>query len=206
MDEHPVADSVADPEGETDRTDGEDHVGESTTARMAAGEADDGSVRDRLPEDLDITATAGPYIFPDNRRRRIPGMLYLTLAAVTAVVTLVAADSTLVNGGLLVGAAGLALVGAYHLQAGWHLEIDEADALVAAVRAVGFPVGHASAQMAWRGLRSRPTWRVLVYSTESPPESRGLVFVDGIHGEVVACHVEANPEDWETGLGEAAEG
>ena len=43
-------------------------------------------------------------------------------------------------------------------------------------------------------------------STESPPESRGLVFVDGIHGEVVACHVEANPEDWETGPGEAAEG
>ena len=83
MDEHPVAD----PEGETDRTDGEDHVGESTTLSMAAGEADDGSVRDRLPEGLDITATAGPYIFPDNSRRRIPGMLYLTVAAVTAVVS-----------------------------------------------------------------------------------------------------------------------
>ena len=60
MDEHPVAD----PEGETDRTDGEDHVGESTTARMAAGEADDGSVRDRLPEDLDITARQGRTYSP----------------------------------------------------------------------------------------------------------------------------------------------
>ena len=31
-----------------------------------------------------------------------------------------------------------------------------------ATRAVGFPVGHASAQLAWRGLRSRPTWRILL--------------------------------------------
>ena len=198
MDEHPVADAVADPEGETDRTDGEDHVGESSTARMAAGEADDGSVRDRLPEDLDITATAGPYIFPDNRRRRIPGMLYLTLAAVTAVVTLVAADSTLVNGGLLVGAAGLALVGAYHLQAGWHVSYDEREALVGATRAVGFPIGHASAQMTWRGLRSRPTWRILLYSNESPPDRRGLVLVDAVDGSIVAQFVEDNPEDWST--------
>ena len=90
----------------------------------------------------------------------------------------------------------LALLGIYHLQAGWSLGVDEADALVAAVREVGFPVGHASAQMAWRGLRSRPTWRVLVYSNESPPERRGLVFVDGVDGSVVASHAEANPEDW----------
>ncbi len=39
------------------------------------------------------------------------------------------------------------------------LELDEHEALVAATREVGFPVGHASAQMGWRGLRSRPTWR-----------------------------------------------
>ena len=99
----------------------------------------------------------------------------------------------------MAGAVALALLGAYHLQAGWSLGVDEADALVAAVREVGFPVGHASAQMAWRGLRSRPTWRVLVYSNESPPERRGLVFVDGVDGSVVASHVEANPEDWSPG-------
>jgi hypothetical protein len=52
--------------------------------------------------------------------------------------------------------------------------------------------------MAWRGLRSRPTWRVLVYSNESPPEQRGLVFVDGVDGSVVASHTELNPEDWAT--------
>ncbi len=67
------------------------------------------------------------------------------------------------------------------------------------VRMARLPVGHASAQMAWRGLRSRPTWRVLVYSNESPPERRGLVFVDGVDGSVVASHAEANPEDWSPG-------
>ena len=135
-------------------------------------------------------------MFPDNERRRIRGILYLLLAATTVVLVVMSNGSPLVDGGLVAGSVGLALVGLYHLQGGWSLDIDEADALVAAVRAVGFPVGHASAQMAWRGLRSRPTWRVLVYSNESPPERRGLVFVDGGDGEVVATHTEDNPEDW----------
>ena len=171
---------------------------------LSDGEADadevvsDADVRDALPEDLDARGLVGPYIFPDNDRRRIPGVLYLLLAAITVLVTMLSEDSPLVDGGLYIGAAGLALLGAYHLQAGWSLGTDDADALVAAVREVGFPVGHASAQMAWRGLRSRPTWRVLVYSNESPPEQRGLVFVDGVDGSVVASHTELNPEDWAT--------
>ncbi len=165
----------------------------------ADAEVSDAEVRDALPEDLDARGLVGPYIFPDNDRRRIPGMIYLLLAATTVVVTMLSEGSPLVDGGLYVGAAGLALLGAYHLQAGWSLGTDDADALVAAVREVGFPVGHASAQMAWRGLRSRPTWRVLVYSNESPPERRGLVFVDGVDGSVVASHTEVNPEDWATG-------
>ena len=36
------------------------------------------------------------------------------------------------------------------------MHVDEKQALVAAQRAVGFPVGHASAQQVWHGLRSRP--------------------------------------------------
>ena len=54
----------------------------------------------------------------------------------------------------------------------------------AAAAQVGFAVGHASAQMGWRGLLSRPTWRILLYSAEEPPEQRGLVLVDGVDGEV----------------------
>ena len=72
----------------------------------------------------------------------------------------------LVNGGLLAGGIGLVLVGLYSYQAGFNLEVDERDALVEATRTVGFAVGHASAQLGWRGLRSRPTWRILVYSNE----------------------------------------
>jgi len=90
----------------------------------------------------------------------------------------------------------LAVIGAYQLVSGWNLDVDEQDALVAATRAVGFPVGHASAQMGWRGLRSRPTWRILLYSAENPPARRGLVLVDGVDGQIVEQFVEDNPEDW----------
>jgi hypothetical protein len=76
------------------------------------------------------------------------------------------------------------------------MHVDEKEALVAAQQAVGFPVGHASAQQVWRGLRSRPTWRVLCYSAEDPPERRGLVLVDAIDGAVVERLVEDNPERW----------
>ena len=90
----------------------------------------------------------------------------------------------------------LAAVGGFHLLSGFDLVVDERDALVNASRTVGFAVGHASAQMGWRGLRSRPTWRILLYSAEEPPEKRAFVLVDGVDGEIVAEVVEDNPEDW----------
>lgn len=158
---------------------------------------DDAEVRDELPEDLQPSAYVGPYVFPNNNRRRIPGYLYLFVAAGCAALwVFLRDDSVLVNDGYLFAAALLAVVGAYHLVAGWDLDIDERDALVAATGAVGFPVGHASAQLGWRGVRSRPTWRILVYSAESPPAKRGLVLVDGVDGEVLEFFAEDNPEDW----------
>ena len=105
-------------------------------------------------------------------------------------------ESPLMNGGIALAALGLIVVGLYHLQGGWDLAVDEQDALVEATKAVGFPVGHASAQMAWRGLRSRPTWRILLYSNESPPKQRGFAMVDGVDGEVIHAFTEENPEDW----------
>ena len=41
----------------------------------------DADVRDALPSDLDVTGFVGPYKFPDNSRRRIPGIIYLVIAA-----------------------------------------------------------------------------------------------------------------------------
>jgi hypothetical protein len=159
-----------------------------------------GDVRDELPDDLDAAGYVGPYQFPDNSRRRRPGMIYLGIAVVLVLVWLLRRDGmdVLVNDGYLWGAALLAAVGVLSLTSGWRMTVDEKQALVAAQGAVGFPVGHASAQQVWRGLRSRPTWRVLVYSAENPPRQRGLVLIDAIDGTVVEHIAEANPEqDWD---------
>ncbi len=42
--------------------------------------------------------------------------------------------------------------------------------------------------------RSRPTWRILLYSARTARD--GLVLVDGVDGEIVAHFTEDNPEDW----------
>jgi hypothetical protein len=171
-------------------------------ARMAEEEmpqhapADDADVQDELPDDLNAAGYVGPYLFPNNNRRRVPGYLYLGLAAACVAVFLAVEDSPYVNAGFLLAAVLLTVIGAYQIASGWNLDVDEQDALVAASRAVGFPVGHASAQMGWRGILSRPTWRILLYSAEEPPRRRGLVLVDGVDGEIVEHFVEDNPEDW----------
>jgi hypothetical protein len=152
--------------------------------------------RDELPEELDASGYVGPYAFPDNSRRRVPGSIYLGTAAVCLLLWVARKGGVLVNDGFLWVAIGLAALGLYNITSGWRLRVRETDALVAATREVGFAVGHASAQLAWRGLRSRPTWRILLYSADEPPTKRGLVLVDGVDGAVVAHFVEDNPEDW----------
>jgi hypothetical protein len=99
-----------------------------------------------------------------------------------------------VNDGWILGGVILAIAGVLSMTSGWKMNVDEKEALVKAQQAVGFAVGHASAQQVWRGLRSRPTWRVLCYSVEEPPIERGLVLVDAINGDVVEQLVESNPE------------
>jgi hypothetical protein len=155
----------------------------------------DDDVVDELPEDLDAAGYVGPYVFPDNNRRRIPALLYLA-TALGCLALWATTDSPYVNDGFLYAAVLLGVFGAYQLVAGWNLDVDEGDALAESARTVGFPIGHASAQMSWRGLLSRPTWRILLYSAEDPPAQRGLVLVDGVKGDVVEHFVEENPEDW----------
>ena len=161
-------------------------------------EFDPDDVRDELPDDLNISEYVGPYVFPNNNRRRVPGYLYLAIGGACIAVWLLLRDSgpVLVNFGTFVAGVAMIAIGGYHLVAGWNLDVDERDALVAANRQVGFAVGHASAQLGWRGLRSRPTWRILLYSAEDPPAQRGLVLVDGVDGEIVSWFTEDNPEDW----------
>ena len=169
----------------------------SDSAASITSGPSDAEVRDQLPSELDASGYVGPYLFPNNSRRRIAGALYLVIGAAAIVVAAAAgSDAVLVNGGFITGGVVLILFGLYSIQAGWDLAVDENDALVAATKQVGFPVGHASAQLGWRGLRSRPTWRMLLYSNAEPPDRRGLVLVDGIDGSTVGCFVEDNPEDW----------
>ena len=153
-------------------------------------------VRDELPDDINAADFAGAYRFPDNSRRRIPGYIYLVLAAGCLALFLTGVDSPLVNGGFAWAAGLLGFAGVVSITSGWRMNVDEKEALVEAQQAIGFPVGHASAQQVWHGVRSRPTWRVLCYSTEEPPERRGLVLVDAVDGRVIQHLVEDNPERW----------
>ncbi len=151
-------------------------------------------IRDELPDDLQPSEFVGAYLFPDNSRRRIPGYIYLVVAAACVAVRFAFPDAAVVNDGWLVGAGILLVAGLMSITSGWRMNVDEKDALVKAQQAVGFAVGHASAQQVWRGLRSRPTWRVLCYSAEDPPAQRGLVLVDAIDGSIIEELVESNPE------------
>lgn len=173
-------------------------MADEETSADEVDETSDEQVTDALPDDLDVSGFVGPYVFPNNNRRRVPGYLYLGIAAVCVLVWFLRhdADGTVVNEGFLWAAAILVAAGAYCLLSGFDLDVDEQDALVIATRTVGFPVGHASAQMGWRGLRSRPTWRILCYSAEEPPDRRALLLIDGVDGEVVDWFAEDNPEDW----------
>jgi hypothetical protein len=159
--------------------------------------AGDGEFRDALPEDLNAAGYVGVYQFPDNSRRRVPGVLYLVIAAI-CLLTWVSrrSDAVLINRGFLWTAVLLGLAGVLSITSGWRMTLTETDALVEATKACGVPVGHASAQLAWRGLRSRPTWRILCYSTEEPPTRRGFVLIDAIDGSIVSRLTEENPEEW----------
>jgi hypothetical protein len=156
-----------------------------------------GDHSDQLPEELNAAGYVGPYLFPDNSRRRIAGAFYLV-----AGVLLLALwawhhhNGVLVDRGFLVAGLVAIAFGAYHQVAGYSLRVQDLDALTHAGSAVGFPVGHASAQLGWRGLRSRPTWRILLYSADEPPSRRGFVLIDGVDGKVIDMIMEDNPEDW----------
>jgi hypothetical protein len=156
---------------------------------------------DELPADLDVTAYVGPYLFPSPRRRLVAAAWLLVGAAGAGLGFVVSA-----NAGLLAAAITLVVAAAYHGLTAWPLVVDQTEALVVATRTVGFPVGHASAQLTWRGLRSRPTWRILLYSADTPPTKRGLVQVDAVDATVLGDYTESNPEDWSAFAGGAAGG
>ena len=73
----------------------------------------DEDVIDELPEDLNASEYVGPYVFPNNNRRRIPGYLYLLTGAacIAAWAATGQGDGVLVNGGFLGAGVLLVLIG-----------------------------------------------------------------------------------------------
>jgi hypothetical protein len=129
-----------------------------------------------VPEELDA-GIVGQYRFPDPRRRRIAGWIYLGTAVVLAGL---ASQQSLVWGG--VALAGL--LGIWHLVSAWPLVMDQEQALAKAATVVDFPVGHSSAAVTFVGVRSRPRWHVVMYSADEPPSQRALVQFDGVSGDL----------------------
>ncbi len=141
-----------------------------------------------LPEDLDADATA-VYEIPDTSRRRRAGAVHLLGAALVAVAVRAGLPPAMWGTTVL----PLALIGGYHLLAGWRLRVRDREALEIANRTVGFPVGHAAASVGFRGWRARPVWQVLVFDVADPPRRRGLVQVDGVDGHVRGRYAEEVP-------------
>lgn len=149
---------------------------------------------DVLPADLDATSGV-QYEFPNNSKRRLAAILYFAVGVICVAVG-IGVDSPRVNGGITAVGIGLLVFAFYSFVVGAPTAVDEGEALVVAAALVGFAAGPASAQMVWLGWRSRPAWRVLMYSTEPQPLRRAVVVVDGLNGSVIEHLVEDNPEDW----------
>ena len=127
-----------------------------------------------IEEELDANVV-GVFLFPDPRRRRIAGWVFLVAAVVSVLV---------IEGGWIVG-VGFGLLAVWQFLSAWPLAIDEHEAMTVAGGVVDFPVGHASAAVRFHGWRSRPRWAVVLYSATEPPNQRGLVVVNAVNGEVV---------------------
>jgi hypothetical protein len=129
-----------------------------------------------VPDELD-SSIVGPYRFPDPRRRRLSGWIYLGVAVLLA--------GLAVNQPLIwLGVGLLVVLAGWHIASSWPLELDQETALAKAATYVGFPVGHASAAVTFVGWRSRPRWHVVMYSADEPPSRRALVQFDAVSGNL----------------------
>jgi hypothetical protein len=152
--------------------------------------------RDELPEDLQPSHTSPEYAFPNTSRRLWFSFMTFVFAVLSFALWIHSHNGVLVNSGSLVLAIVLAVLSIYFIASGWTMRMFARDALASGAQNAGFVVGHASTHLGWLGMRSRPTWRVLLYSHENPPRERSVVLVDAVDQHVVSAIRESNPEDW----------
>jgi len=153
---------------------------------------------DSLPEDLEPTYGADEYQIPNTEKRKLAGYLYVGTGLIFILLSLLFDDSPLVNKGFLISGISIVLFGLYNFYASIRCMIDEREALEIASESIGFQIGPASAQLMWRGFRSRPVWRLLMYSSEEIPLTRAVILIDGSSGKVLEQIVEDNPEEWDS--------
>lgn len=164
---------------------------EASSQRL--GVEEDGA--DRLPEDLQPGLASDPYEFPDVRRRAWGGALMLCAGVATLALAAIAGRPYF-SAGTIVGGALCIVLGIYVLACSWPLRVGEREAILAAGRAVSFPMGPSSVSIGFKGIRSRPCWRLLVYSPELPrPKKRALVVIDAVDGTLLDVIEEDNPEE-----------
>jgi hypothetical protein len=156
--------------------------------------AKNGAAEDSHAEEVDFAS----YVFPDTRQRRYTAVILWVIAALgIALYASGFGGEGWITEGALAGAILLALIGIWFWLAAYKMQLDQQSALIEATRQVDFGVGHAAANLGWRSFRSRPTWRILLYSAEDPPAMRGFVELDALDGRIFEVVQESNPEDWE---------
>ncbi|MBX7160973.1 MAG: hypothetical protein K1X95_11840 [Acidimicrobiia bacterium] len=170
--------------------------GESSESAEAAEELEFAEAAGDDELSAEEQALFASYVFPEPSHRRISAVAFWTFGAALIVAWIALRSDPVVSVGALVGGITLVGAGVWFWSAGWHLRLDQGEALITATREAGFPVGHASALLGWRGVTARPTWRILLYSAETPPSRRGLVEIDATTGEVLGSYTGDNVEDW----------
>ena len=88
------------------------------------------------------TAYVGQYPVPDIRRRRIAATMYVVVGRRAQRFARRQERRATFAAAIILGVIAL-----YHFLAAWPLRVDQTESLAVASRAVGFPVGHASAQL-----------------------------------------------------------
>lgn len=147
-------------------------------------------IKDELPSDLDVTKYVGPYQFPSPRKRKTAATFIIVISLITIALGINSSNTSLtVAGGISL------LIGLLFFLLGWELNAKDLDALTLAASQAPFSVGHASAQLCFTGWASKPTWRVVVFSSDEPPTQRGLVEISAVTKEITSTFFDMEEPD-----------
>jgi len=121
-----------------------------------------------------------PFRRLDTAKRRRAGGVYLVMAALAGLLTLVSGVDLM----WLTAVAVLVVVAIYQFAGGWKIKISDMDAISLAANAASFSFGHGSATLGYRGPLAKPVWQVLIFADGPSPDHQALVTIDGLSGEV----------------------